>query len=50
MADLPILEKRLPEVLSKPVDHMIYYYYPRNVEDPDKIMGVIAENLRRKLA
>jgi len=41
MKDLPILEKRLPEVLSKQVDHLIVFYYPRNLEDPDRIMNSI---------
>ena len=46
LTDLPIMEVRLPEVLAKDVDHLIYYYYPRNLEDPDKIMDVIAVHLR----
>ena len=46
LADLPTMDKRLSEVLSKDVDHLIYYYYPRNLEDPDKIMRVIAKHLK----
>jgi hypothetical protein len=47
MRDLPLLKKRLPEVLAKDVDHTLYYYFPRNLEDPEKIMRVIASNLRQ---
>jgi len=46
LADLPIMDKRLPTVLSKDVDHLIYYYYPRNLEDPDKTMRIIAKHLK----
>ena len=46
LADLPLMDKRLPEILSKDVDHLIYYYYPRNLEDPDSIMGVIEKHLK----
>jgi hypothetical protein len=46
MADLPLLKKRLPEVLAKEVDQLIYYYYPRNLEDPETIMKLIGEGIR----
>ncbi len=46
LADVPLMDKRLPEVLSKDVDHLIYYYYPRNLEDPELIMKTIAKPLR----
>jgi hypothetical protein len=44
-ADIPILEKWLPEVIAADVDHLIYYYYPRSLSDPDKIMGIIGKNI-----
>ena len=43
--DVEIMDKRLPEVIKKDVDHLIYYYYPRNLEDPDRNMGVIKKHL-----
>lgn len=46
-ADIPILEKRMPEVVKSEVDHLIYYYYPRNLSQPDKIMNIIKKNLVR---
>ena len=43
--DIPLLEKGLPEVVKTDVDHLIYYYYPRNLSQPDKIMNVIKKNI-----
>lgn len=40
-ADLPLLRKRMPEVMSKPVDHLIYYYFPRNLQSPEKVMSAL---------
>ncbi len=45
-ADLPLLEKRMPELLQMDIDHLIYYYYPRNIEDPDRLMAIMKRNLR----
>ena len=45
-ADADLMDKRLPEILKKNSDHLIYYYYPRNLEDPDKIMGILAKHLK----
>lgn len=47
-ADIPLMDKRLPEVLQHPVDHLIYYYYPRNVADPEKAMQVISKHLNKQ--
>ncbi len=45
--DIPILEKRLPEVVESDVNHLIYYYYPRNLSNPDKIMNIIRKNMMK---
>jgi hypothetical protein len=37
----------LPRVLTLNPDQLIYYYYPRSVEDPDRAMAVIAKHLSR---
>lgn len=47
MEDVPILEKRMPELLEMDVDHLIYYYYPRNLEDPDRIMNIMKKHLSK---
>jgi hypothetical protein len=47
MADAQLMDKRMPEIMERDVDHLIYYYYPRNLEDPDKIMGIMARHLKR---
>lgn len=44
--DIPLLKKRLPEIVSKDVDHLIYYYYPRNLDKPEEIMSVIGHYLK----
>jgi hypothetical protein len=49
-SDILILDRRLPEVLLKEVDHLIYYYYPRNLEDPDRIMNVIRKHLLNRVS
>ena len=46
-ADLEILKNRLPEVIDSEVDHLIYYYYPRNLQRPDSIMNVTKNNLKK---
>ena len=45
--DVPLMAKRMPEVLSKPVDQLIYFYYPRNLETPDYVMNTLAKQLRK---
>jgi hypothetical protein len=45
-SDIHLLEKGMPELLKMDVDQLIYYYYPRNVEDPDKTMNIIKKYLR----
>ncbi|NJO87555.1 MAG: hypothetical protein HC831_00290 [Chloroflexia bacterium] len=45
--DIPILEKRLPELIASDVDHLVYYYYPRNLSSPDKIMNIIKKNIQK---
>jgi hypothetical protein len=37
----------LPQVLALNPDQLIYYYYPRSVEDPDRAMAVVAKHLSR---
>jgi hypothetical protein len=45
--DVPLMDKRLPEILSKPVDQLIYFYYPRNLETPDYVMKTLALQLKK---
>lgn len=44
-ADIPLLDQRLPEVLAAGVDQLIYYYYPRNLQSPDRIMACFKRHL-----
>ncbi len=44
--NIPLLEKRLPEVLANDVDHLIYYYFPRNLASPEKVMKVFHLNFQ----
>lgn len=41
-----LMDRRLPDVLSLGAEHLIYYYYPRNVSNPDRQMRILAEHLR----
>lgn len=44
--DTVLMDKRFPELIKKDIDHLIYYYYPRNVQNPDKNMNCIAKHLK----
>lgn len=39
--DIPAMDRRLPEILAMGAEHVIYYYYPRSLEDPDATMAVL---------
>lgn len=41
--DYPLMQKRLPEVKALKTDHVIYYYYPRNVQEPERQMKIIGD-------
>jgi hypothetical protein len=43
--DVPIMDRRLPEVFALGAEHMLYYYYPRSLEDPDRNMAVVGKHL-----
>lgn len=43
---LPAMEQGLPKVLALPLDHLIFYYYPRNIEEPERNMAIIARALK----
>lgn len=45
--DIDLIEKRMPQVLLKDIDQLIYYYYPRNLQTPDLIMNSIAKFLKK---
>ncbi len=45
--DVPKMDKRLPEALSLGAEHLLYYYYPRSLEDPDKNMNVLAKHISK---
>jgi hypothetical protein len=44
---IPVMDACLPQVLALSPDQLIYYYYPRSVEDPERSMAVIAKHLGR---
>jgi hypothetical protein len=41
------MDRHYPAVLALKPDFAAYYYYPRNVQDPDRAMAVIAGHIRR---
>ena len=45
--DAKLMDKRMPEILEKDVDQLIYYYYPRNLQSPDKIINVVAKHIKK---
>lgn len=44
--DYPLLERRLPEVLALGFDHILFYYYPRNLAHPERVMGIFETHLK----
>lgn len=44
--EVGLMDKGLPEVLSLGAGHVLYYYYPRNLEDPEYNMQVVARLLK----
>jgi hypothetical protein len=40
-----IMDIRLPELFKKDIDHLIYYYYPRSLPDPDYTMNIIGKHI-----
>jgi len=45
--DVAIMEKQLPQVLKHNVNHLIYYYYPRNLQNPEKNMSTLAKHISK---
>jgi hypothetical protein len=45
-AMIPAMDRHYPAVLALKPDMAAYYYYPRNVEEPDRAMAVIARHIR----
>jgi hypothetical protein len=48
-AMIPAMDAGIPRVLAMKPDQLIYYYYPRNIGDPDRNMAVIGRHLRSLL-
>jgi hypothetical protein len=46
---IPAMDAGMPRVLAMRPDQLIYYYYPRNIGDPDRNMAVIGRHLRSLL-
>lgn len=45
--DFSLLEKGIPKVIAMNPDQLIYYYYPRNVDDPEREMAIIGNALKK---
>ena len=41
------MDRNYPAILALRPDVFAYYYYPRNVQEPDRAMGVIAKHIRK---
>ena len=41
-----LMDKRLPEVLALKPEHLIYYYYPRNLDKPNENMAIIRKHMK----
>ncbi len=45
VSDNALMNQRLPQVMAKAPEHLIYYYYPRNLARPEENMAIIARHL-----
>lgn len=48
--DFDLLDKRLDDTLNLNAAHVLYYYYPRNVDDPDRQMEIMAKHLKPRFS
>lgn len=42
----PLVDQRFPEVVDLGSDCLSYYYFPRDVEDPDQLMQITSKHVR----
>ena len=42
-----VMDEHLPTVLSYAAEHLLYYYYGMNLDDPDGTMEVVAKHLKK---
>lgn len=42
-----IMDRRMPDVIAMEPESLMYYYYPRNVPDPDRQMEIISRHLKQ---
>jgi len=49
-SDLDLMEERIHEVLELAPDYIDYYYYPRNVCDPDRQMRILADAFQSRFS
>lgn len=45
--DIDLMNERMPEILALRPDFLHYYYYPRNVCDPERQMEIISRHFRK---
>lgn len=45
--DIDTMDRRMPEVLSLGAEHILYYYYPRSLKEPDRTMNVLGGHLMK---
>jgi len=45
--DIPLMDRGMPQVLRMNAEQLIYYYYPRNIGEPDRNMATLAKHLRK---
>lgn len=44
--DYALMQRRLPALVKLQPDFLLYYYYPRNLQDPDKAMEAVRVGVR----
>jgi hypothetical protein len=45
--DYELMDRRLPDLFTHAVDNLIYYYYPRNLENPELAMEIMRNHILR---
>ncbi|MEM7786491.1 MAG: hypothetical protein AAF594_02070 [Bacteroidota bacterium] len=47
MRHLDLFDAGMPRLLALGLDELLYYYYPRNIEDPEAQMAVVARHVQQ---
>lgn len=45
--DIDLMDRGLADLIQLPIDQLVYYYYPRNIGDPERNMAVVGKWVKK---